>query len=213
MTRLLADDVELALQRVLVAAIGAAGDEHLPDHRLDVLGALRQPGIVGRHIAPAEQLLAFAGDSALDLLFARHARGRLLRQKDHADAVLAKRRQREALAAAGAAQERIGKLDQDAGAVALQGIGAGRAAMGEILEDLQALGDDGVAGVALDVRDEPQPAGIVLVRRIVHSLPRRRQVPALLLSIHFALTGYGPTAPLRRALPPAVLDRRPSFSY
>ena len=33
------------------------------------------------------------------------------------------------------AQERVGKLDQDAGAVALQRIGAGRAAMRQVLED------------------------------------------------------------------------------
>ena len=41
-------------------------------------------------------------------------------------------------AAADAAQERVGQLDQDAGAVALQRIGARRAAMGQILEDLTA---------------------------------------------------------------------------
>ena len=41
--------------------------------------------------------------------------------------------------AAGAAQEGVGQLDQDAGAVALQRVGAGGAAVGQVLEDPQAL--------------------------------------------------------------------------
>ena len=39
--------------------------------------------------------------------------------------------------AARAAQERVGQLDQDARAVALQRIGAGGAAMRQVLEDLR----------------------------------------------------------------------------
>ena len=214
MAGLLANDVELAFQRLLVDAVRAARDEDLPDDRLDILGALRQAGVVGRHVAPAEQQLAFAGHRALDLLLARHARRRLLRQKHHADAVLSERRQREPLPAAGAAQECVGKLDQDARAVALQRVGAGRAAVGKILEDLQALRDDRMAGLALDVRDEPQAAGIVLVRRIVHSLPRRGQVPNLSLSLHFILAGYRADRAFRPTLPRALQGGgRYTFSY
>ena len=51
----LADDVELPLQRILVHVVGAAGDEDLPDHRLDLLGPFGQARVVGWHIAPAEQ--------------------------------------------------------------------------------------------------------------------------------------------------------------
>ena len=61
----------------------------------------------------------------------------------------------------------IRDLDQNAGAVACQRIGADRAAMGEVAQDLQALLDDGVALRALDVRDEADAAGVVLVGRIV----------------------------------------------
>ncbi len=66
------------------------------------------------------------------------------RQEDHADAVLAERRERDAQLAAGAAEERVGELQQDAGAVALQRIGAGGAPVREVLEDLEPLRDDRV---------------------------------------------------------------------
>ena len=94
----LADHVELALQRILVEIAHAAADEHLADHRLDLLRALGQPAVVGGHVAPAQQHLAFRDDRALDFLLARHPRRRLARQEHHADAVLADRRQRDARA-------------------------------------------------------------------------------------------------------------------
>ena len=64
-------------------------------------------------------------------------------------------------------------LDEDAGPVALQRVGAGGAAVGQVLEDLQALGDDLVALLVLDVRDEPEPAGIVLIDGVVEALARQ----------------------------------------
>ena len=90
------------------------------------------------------------------------------------DAVLADRRQRDAELAAGTAEERVGQLDQDAGAVALQRIGARRAPMRQVFEDLQALRDDRVAFAALDVRDEAQAARVVLVGGVVQALRGRR---------------------------------------
>jgi hypothetical protein len=167
MARALPDDVELALERVLVDVAPAATDEHLPDHRLDFLGAIGQAGVVGRHVAPAKQNLAFGRDRALDLLLARHARGRLTRQEHHSHAVLTHRRQRDAELAAGTAQEYVGHLDQDAGAVALQGVRARRTPMRQVVQDLEALPDDGVILATLDVGDEAQPACVVLVGGVV----------------------------------------------
>ena len=77
--RLLADDVELALERILVHPVRAARDEHLPDHRLDFLRSRREAAVVRRDIAPAEQDLPFARDRTLDFLLARHPRCRLFR--------------------------------------------------------------------------------------------------------------------------------------
>ena len=92
-----------------------------------------------------------------------------LRQEDHADAVLAGRRQLDALRRHLGAVELVGDLDQDAGAVAHQLVGADRAAVVEVLEDLQALLDDGVGLVALDVGDEADAAGVVFVGRVVQA--------------------------------------------
>ena len=107
-----------------------ARDEHLADHRLDLLGALATARCCrsGTSRQPSS-IWPFAGDRALDLLLAGHARRRLLRQEHHADAVLADGRQLEPLRAARLAQEHVGQLDQDARAVALQRIGARGAAM------------------------------------------------------------------------------------
>ena len=85
----LADHVELALQRILVEIAHAAADEHLADYRLDFLCAFGQAAVVGGHVAPAEQHLAFRQDRALDFLLARHPRGRFPRQEHHADAIVA----------------------------------------------------------------------------------------------------------------------------
>ncbi len=179
----LADHVELALERVGHDHVGAAADEDLAQHRL--LGAHRRRHRhlgVDRHVAPAEHDLALGLDGALELLHAGQARRVLLGQEDHADAVLAGRRQHDALRGHLGAVELVRDLDQDAGAVAHQRVGADRAAVVEVLEDLQALLDDRVRLQALDVRDEADAAGVVLVggrieagARGVRHLERRRR--------------------------------------
>ena len=42
--------------------------------------------------------------------------------------------------------------------------------MGQVLQDLQALLDDGVRFLALDVRNEADAAAVVLVGRVVQTL-------------------------------------------
>ncbi|MNQ32176.1 hypothetical protein D3C85_455740 [compost metagenome] len=68
--------------------------------------------------------------------------------------------------------ERVGNLDQDAGAVAHQLVRANRAAVVQVLKDLQALLDDRVAFLALDVRNESNAAGVMLVLGVVQTLGR-----------------------------------------
>jgi len=93
----------------------------------------------------------------------------LLRQEDHADAVLAGRRQLDAERGHLGAVVLVGNLDQDAGAVAHQLVGPDRTAVVEVLENLQALLNDAVRLAALDVGHETDTAGIVLVRRVVEA--------------------------------------------
>ena len=91
------------------------------------------------------------------------------RQEYHAHAVLAGRRQANALFQHLGAIEVVGDLDQDAGSVAHQRVGTHRAAMVQVLEDLQALLDDRVRLLAGDVRDEADTARVVLLRTDVEA--------------------------------------------
>ncbi len=168
--RALADDVELALEGVDVGRGEAAPDEHLADDRLAGLDALAQAAIVDGHVAPAEQLLPLGRDGAGDLVLARGAGPGIAREEDHPHAVLADVGQLDADLGALPAEERVRDLDEDARAVALQRIRAGRPAVGEVGEDAQALRDDLVALLVLDVGDEAEPAGVVLVAWIVEAL-------------------------------------------
>src|SRR5262249_25107668 len=68
------------------------------------------------------------------------------------------------------AEEPVGDLDQDAGAVGELRVPADRAAVRQVPQDRQALLDDRVALLPLDVRDEADAAGVVLVRRVVQPL-------------------------------------------
>ena len=78
-------------------------------------------------------------DEMLELLDGEVARLLVLRQEAHGHGVVAGRRQVDARLARPVAQQRVGDLDQAAGAVAHQRVGADRAAVVEIDQDLQAL--------------------------------------------------------------------------
>ena len=64
----------------------------------------------------------------------------------------------------------VRNLDQDARAVAGLRVAAGRAAMGEVDEDLEALADDLVALLAANARDQSHAAGIVLIPWMIEAL-------------------------------------------
>jgi hypothetical protein len=130
---------------------------------------LRTAGDIGisrvdRHVAPAQQHLALGLDRALHLLLAGQAGGVFLGQEDHADAVFAGRRQFDALLGHLFAVQRVGQLQQDAGAVAHQLVRAHRAPVVQVLQDQQRLLDDVVALLALDMGHEADAARVVLVR-------------------------------------------------
>ena len=68
------------------------------------------------------------------------------------------------------AQERVRDLDQDAGAVAGVGLGAGGAAVVEVAQGGEGLVDDVVARRATQGGHEGDAAGVVLVLRPVEAL-------------------------------------------
>ena len=106
----------------------------------------------------------------------------VLRQEAHRHGVVAGLRQVDAGLPGPVAQQGVGRLDHAARAVADQRIGADGAAVVEIDQDPQALTDDVVGLVALDVGHEADAARIVFVARVVKSLFLRqigqiRQLP------------------------------------
>ena len=155
-----------ARQRGCIADRGPC-DEELLELRPRVEGQLAEVRLLGRHLAPAEH------DEVLrlgDVLDARLLRGALLvvaGQEDHARGVLADGRKLEV---DDRAQERVGHLGQDARAVAGAGIRADRTAVLEVAERRQREVDDVVTGHASKRGDHGQAAGVLLERRVVHSL-------------------------------------------
>ncbi len=173
----LADDVELALEpppRVRIARarpVVPPPDEDLGDERLHRDGTLAHQAVVGRHVSPAQQHLPFFADDTREEIRDRLPQSWIARQKDRADAVLARRRQRDAEPSGFPAQKLVGHLHEDAGAVARVGLAAAGAAVLQIRQDLEGLADDFVGSAAADIHDEADATGIVLVGGIVQPLP------------------------------------------
>ena len=148
----------------------AAADEHLLEPRLDRDGRRAEQPIVGRHAAAsraaADLLRGRSLRTAPRTCFARRVR---VREEHEAGAVVAGGRQRDAERRGDLAQEAVRHLHEDAGAVAGRRLAAAGAAVQQVDQDAQPLLDDGVRAAALDVDDEADAAGVVLVRRVVQA--------------------------------------------
>ena len=98
----------------------------------------------------------------------------VLGQESHADAVLPGVRQLDVERSALPHEEFMRHLNEDAGAITRARIGPAGAAVPKVDEHLQPLPDYRVRFRALDVGDQADATGVVLVRRIVKTLTRRR---------------------------------------
>ena len=171
----LAKDVKLAVELLDVQVFRtlSLADENLFDPRL---GLARQPpdgAAVRRHFAPAQHAMAFLSYNPLDhAVYIRLVLG-LLREKNHPDAVLAGGRQIEAQCLGLAGEELVRHLDQQPSAVARIGVTTASPPVGQVDEDFEALLDDLVRRTSLDVGDEADSAGVMLVPGVVQPLPRR----------------------------------------
>ena len=158
------EDVEAALQGVALEAEGA--DEEPADDRHPGQGGRSGARRLHRDVAPAEQpeplVVAGGGDQRLAV---RAGRG-VLGEEDHPHPVGARRREREAGVPA---QNGVGELDQDAGAVAAQRVRTGGTAVAEVAECLQAGADDLVGRLPVQRRHEGDPAVVVVQPRIVQA--------------------------------------------
>jgi hypothetical protein len=88
---LLADDEQLALERVGVGTVWAALDEGLANDRFGGPHAATQAGVVGGHVAPAQQNLALGGNSVRSRAASLWPRGRqtIARQENHSHGIIA----------------------------------------------------------------------------------------------------------------------------
>ena len=121
------------------------------------------------HVAPAEHHLAFLFDHAFELLLAGLAGGGLPRQKDHADAIVAGRREFDTERCHFLTIKRIRNLNQNARTVTAQGIGTDGAAMIKIVKDEQSIFNDLVRYMSLDIGHKADTAGVVLGIRTIQA--------------------------------------------
>ena len=158
------EHIEAALQGVALEAEGA--DEELADDGHPGQGGRSGAGRLHRDVAPAGQpeslVVAGGGDECLAVCASRG----VLREEDHPHPVGPGRREREGGVAA---EEGVGELDQDAGAVAAQRIRTGGPTVAEVAERLQAGADDLVGRLPMQSRHEGDPAGVVMQPRIVQA--------------------------------------------
>ena len=168
--RLLANDEEFALERVLILYPWTPSHDCLTDHRHRFENGFAQAGRVDGHVAPADQRLTLDPDEMLELSDRDIAGLCLARQKAHSHRVAARLRQIDGRLRGPVAQERMGNLDKAAGAVADRWVRPHRTAMIEIDKEPKALGDDRVGLVSLDIGNEPDAAGIVLIGRVIKPL-------------------------------------------
>jgi hypothetical protein len=171
----LADDVELALQRVGHDDVGAAADEDLADHRL--LGAHggrhRHVAVTGTSRQPSStwpSALTARSSSCSQARREACSLGRKIMPTPYSPGGGSV----DALGRHLGAVELVGDLDQDAGAVAHQLVGTHGAAVVEVLEDLQALLDDACAAWPLMWATKPTPQASCSLRGVVQALVGQR---------------------------------------
>ena len=146
--------------------IGARAHQQLADH-----GTARARHLTGVlrthwHVAPPERDLALGGDRALDEALQPLARARGGGQEAHQHPVAAGRRKLEVHRRA---QQLMGHLHEDPGAVPGARVRAGRATVLEILERGDRQRDHLVRGPVVQARDHPDAARVVLESRVVQS--------------------------------------------
>ena len=174
--RALANDVELALELIRGHARAACADENLLDIRLRGARHAADGVAVDRRIAPAEDREPFFADDALEDAFALAGAGAAPPGRNTMPTPYSPGAGSVKPSLARLAREKfVRDLNQQPGAVAGFRIAAAGAAVRQIDEDLNALFDNVVGLLALDVGHKADAAGIVLLVRVVESL-RLREV-------------------------------------
>ena len=168
-----ADHEELALERVGVLRVGAAADHELADRRHRLASDAAALARVGGDLARAQRDLALGADHLLDAVAELQAALGVGGQEAHRDRQLARARgrlrARRRTRTRALAEELVGKLDQDAGAVARVGVRARCAAVLEEVEGRDRALDHLVDRLAVKARKARDATPIVLVGRVVET--------------------------------------------
>ncbi len=167
--RVLADDVEGALEGILVDVLPSGHEElldlgHVVTRRRAEIGAI---GVDG-HAAPTEHLLPLLAHHALEgplhvtpLVGVAGKKDVAGREAPHLGELYVE------VADGRLPEEGVGKRRQDPGAIAGVVLGAGRPAVVHVLQHLFSVEDDLMGTPAVDVDHETHSAGFVLEARIV----------------------------------------------
>ena len=167
------------------AALG--GDEQLDERRHAVQRGLAEQRRVGRHLAPAEDAQALLRGDLLDALAGL---GDLLVVTGDERGAGGVRVLAGQLEVDDLAEEPVGDLHQDPGAVAGVGLGAGGTAVLEVAQRGQRLADDVVAGNTGHGGHEGDATRVVLVCSVVEPLGRRE-----CLHVHSPVVGQRTWSP------------------
>ncbi len=172
----LADDVQLALERQIVGECGIAADNDLPHHRFARLSRRAERGVVRGHGAPAQHSLPHLQDRLLQDFLAGAALGRIGRQKDHPDAVCARRGQCDAPCFTPRLEKRVRHLKQHASAIASVGLTAARAAMAQVHQHSQRVTQDLVRAPSVDIGDKSDAARGALSAWVVEGIVQQTRI-------------------------------------
>ena len=149
-----------------MTSTGRRRAEDLGELRRDLPRGVPAGGEIDRERPPAEDVEALFGSDLGDHPSGVGRRGLVRRQEGDAGDVPADLRKREI---DDGAQERVGHLEEDPGAVTGLGVGAERAAMPEVLERGERGVDELVARGPTEVRHECDAAGVMLEARVVET--------------------------------------------
>jgi hypothetical protein len=141
------------------------GKEQHPEDGHAVAGLAADHGVVVGDVAPAQRQQALLAGDLLDV--ARRPVGVGRRQEGDATGVGPGRRE---LDVADLAQQAVGHLYEDTGAVADVRLGVGGASVVEVAQRRQPETEDLVAAAAVHVGHEADTAGVVLEPRVVETL-------------------------------------------
>ena len=128
-------------------------------------------GGIGRNVAPAEHRQALGVDDLADHGHSGFGCGGILRQERETGRVPALGREFELHHGP---EEPVGRLHEDAGAVAGVGLRAGGAAVFEVAQRADRQLDEPAAAGAVHLRDEGHAARVVFIGWVVQALPGRR---------------------------------------